>query len=243
MDILDEETKKIFVDGIRQGNIDSLEERVQMKASLLASAGYTLVRGNHIDTEIGKKLGDSKKGSYKVCYYENGWDFLRFEITMPDGNKIWIVTKPNTYMDKGEKLDRIKEKYQNKLSKWANTINKKHHCNSEEINLFNDTVEGDNLPENEIPKNVVGFYFMGYSVSKSNRDISSIGLYDVYDGETKLVDDLSSLNAASDIKVSDDLRSKLDDTVLDNPEEDNHNDEYSYYNDAKVKHDHGNTNQ
>ncbi|ALO04747.1 hypothetical protein ASU28_10500 [Lactiplantibacillus paraplantarum] len=206
--LLNDDVKKLLVDATRTGFVEYLTERIQKKESMEVSGGYAWTRSNHIDDNIAKDLNEKKLGSYSL-HKAAGWDFLRFEFEI-NHQSIWIAQKGSAFLNKKSNLAKKEDLHKNYISQWSENVNEPYSGlftgNSEQLNLLDDALNMPNDQQIDVRKleSADAFYLLIYNIDKG-IDIDKMSLNLVYDGQIKLIEDLSELNAASEVKIPDEF--------------------------------------
>ncbi|WP_334351922.1 hypothetical protein [Companilactobacillus sp. HBUAS56257] len=230
--------EQILVDGLRKGYIDFLEELAKRRESMLTSSGWLWTRSNFVDTAIGKALSENKVGDYEK-FTSGAWEFLRFQIPLEDEKNTWIVQKTVNYVYNNANFQGTKDQKQNFISDWGNQVNEKNSKKSSDklgqIDLFDSSSNIDRAVDASEFNNVDSFLLLTYSIAE-DKNINDIKLNLIYDRRITLIENLNDINAASDVKIPDELYSKLNNMKVIDPKEESF-DTYDYYSGVNEKKD------
>ncbi|MBU9789744.1 hypothetical protein KOM07_09380 [Lentilactobacillus sp. G22-6] len=237
--MLNNNIKKLLVDATRAGFVEFLEEKVQKQESMKVSGGYAWTRSDHIDNYIAQSLDETGLGNY-TYHKVAAWDSLRFEFKV--GNKkIWIAQKGSTFLRKNGSLAKREDLHKNYISQWSENINEQYSAlfngKSEQLNLLNDALDLTNTQNNSERESssADAFYLLIYNIS-NGIDIDKMSLNLVYNGQIKLIEDLSELNASSDIKIPDEYRNNNELSEELDPEKELSS-TYPYYDNQEIRND------
>ncbi|MGV2929324.1 hypothetical protein RW115_12055 [Macrococcus capreoli] len=193
---------KAIVQGINQGYLDYILERVKKENEMIISDAYSYMKGNHIDTAIAETLSTLMSFTKKSA--GPSWKYLEFNSLEEDSDKRFIV-KNEKYFDpqnvsKGKDIndktkDRVRQYLKDYISDNPSSVSDLYVVNNDSNQLVLNLKDEGLIDAPVERKNNSLAYIVTYNIDSITMRMDTIKVWlPIPDkDEAILVDDLTEL--------------------------------------------------